>query len=239
MKRLLLIFTALVTVGTAFSQGEKKESGSTLGGLLDRVKDLKVPDSVTNLPSQITDLKESYLETAKSVEDLKIEVGKLRDEVASLRAENAELSKAVGGKVKADSLTDLMKPIEVSASNLVAVYAEDRRSADEQYTDKYLKVIGSIEKFESGTQSIEIFLNADGFDTQVRCTLKRDNSLFVEVLPAQGRLISRNDRRTLLTVGQPVAILGTCKGSRLNVEMINAKIDGLEEKKIEKPEPKN
>ena len=96
MKRLLLIFTALVTVGTAFSQGEKKESGSTLGGLLDRVKDLKVPDSVTNLPSQITDLKESYLETAKSVEDLKIEVGKLRDEVASLRAENAELSKAVG-----------------------------------------------------------------------------------------------------------------------------------------------
>jgi len=224
--------------GASFSQGQEKESGGTLGGLFDKVKDLKVPESVTGLPAQLTDLKESYLETAKTVEELKIEVGLLRDEVAKLRAENAELTQSVGGKVKAASLTDLLKPIEVSSSELVAVYSEDRGSADKRYTDKYLKVIGSIAKFESGTQSIEIFLKADGLDSQVRCTLKRDNSLFVEVLPSQGRLISRNDRRTLLTVGQPIAILGTCTGARLNVEVINAKIDGLEEKKIEKPEPK-
>ncbi len=239
MKRTLVYLALFATSGIGFSQGnEKPEGGGTLGGLFDKVKDLKVPESVTGLPAQLTDLKESYLETAKAVEELKVEVAKLREEVAALRAENADLSKAVGGKVKATSLSDMLKPIEVSATDLVSAYAEDRTKADDQYVDKYLKVIGHVDSFESGTQSIEIYLRAEGLDSKVRCSLKRDNSLFVEVLPTQGRLISRNDRRTLLTVGQPVAILGTCKGARLNVELINSKIDGLEEKKIEEPAPK-
>ncbi|NNE91368.1 MAG: hypothetical protein HKN23_06955 [Verrucomicrobiales bacterium] len=234
----LIFFVTGLLASPAFAQEEKKEEESgSLGDLLNKVKDIKVPESVTNLPSQLTDLKESYLETAKTVEELKVEVTKLREEVDALKAENKTLREKGGvtSSSKPQNLDDLLKPIDISTSDLVAAYAEDRGSADKNYGDRYLRVIGPIASMEPGVQSMHIYLRAEGSDQKVKCTLKRDAHLHVEVLAAQGRMISRNDRRTLLTVGQPVAILGTCKGTGLNVEMTNCKIEGLEEKRVEKP----
>ena len=229
----------MVAGGFGWSQAQDEDGGNSLGDLFNKVKDMKVPDSVSNLPTQITELKESYLETAKTVEDLRVEVDQLREEVYILRKENEELRVAVGGKVKEDSLTAMLKPIEISATDLVAEFKADKVAAEKKYRDRYLKVVGLISAFETGSSSIELFLRAEGHDARVRCQLQAGPDFHVDVLPSQGQLISRNDRRPLLSVGQPVAIVGTCSGAGLNVEIFNARVDGLVEKKIEKkPEPK-
>jgi len=83
-----------------------------------------------------------------------------------------------------------------------------------------------------------MFLRSESSDTKVRCVVPTGNNLFVDVLPSQGRLLSRNDRQTLLSVGQPVTIVGTCNGAGLNVEMSNCGIDGLVEKRVVDTEKK-
>jgi regulator of replication initiation timing len=234
----LLAIFLFALIGTIPAQEEKETPTKSLGDLFNKVKEMKVPDSVANLPTQISELKESYVETAKTVEELRSEVEILRSDIYALKRENEELRKAVGVKVKDDNLAALLKPIEISATDLVTRYAEDSADADERYLDKYLKVVGLVAGFKSGTQSIEIFLRAEGQDVEVLCLVHTGADLFVDVLPSQGRLISRNDRRTLLTVGQPVAIIGTCGGAGLNVEILNGRIDGIVEREIEKPQPK-
>lgn len=237
--RPVFLSAAIVLICAAgFSQEAKEETPGSLGDLFNKVKDLKVPDSVSGLPKQITELKDSYLETAKAVEALKIEVDTLRVEVYELRKENEQLRAAVGVKVKEEGIKELLKPREISATDLVRRYQEDSAAADGQFRDQYLKVVGTVTAFESGSQSIVVSLRADGLESQVTCNLQTGADFFVDVLPAQGRLISRNDRRTLLTVGQPVSILGTCLGLRLNVEMTNCSIEGLTEKrKVEAVKP--
>lgn len=217
----------------ATAQNEESGGGSSLGDLLNKVKDIKVPDSVSSLPTQITELKESYLETAATVDALRIEVDQLKQRVYELSKQNAALQEAVGVKVKENQLTEMLKPIEISATDLVKAFKEDRAAAEAAYRDRYLKVVGVIAKFESGSQSPEMFLRADGFDSLVRCAVPVSADLYIDVLPNQGQLISRNDRRALLTVGQPVAVFGTCTGAGLNVDLMHGRIDGLVEKKIE------
>ena len=232
--RPLSLFAALLLSCTAGISQESKETPpapGSLGDLFNKVKDIKVPESVTGLPKQITELKESYLETAKAVESLKIEVDTLRTEVYALRKENEELRASVGVKVKETEIKELLKPQEVSATDLVSSYKKDPDAADAKYRDRYLKVVGTISAFEAGSQTIILSLRADGLDSQVVCSLQTGADFFVDVVPTQGRLISRNDRRTLLTVGQPVSILGTCKGLSLNVGMSNCIIEGLTEKR--------
>lgn len=223
----------LLFSGGVQAQESESEAPPSLGDLFKKVKEIKVPDSVSNLPSQITELKEAYLETAETVEELRAEVETLRSEVYALRKDNELLREAVGGEVAQKKLSDLMKPIEISATDLVASYAKDPDTADESYRGKFLKVVGYVERLEAGTQSVEVFLRSEESDTKIRCVVPTGSNLFVDVLAAQGRLLSRNDRRTLLSVGQPVTILGTCNGAGLNVEMANCSIDGLVEKKIE------
>lgn len=233
-------FSAVILVfasGLSAQEAESEEPPS-LGDLFKKVKEIKVPDSVSNLPGQITELKAAYLDTAKTVEELQTEVQQLRDEVYALRKDNEALREAVGGTVEEKKLTDLMKPAEISATDLVAAYAADSAGADDAYRGKYLKVVGFIERFEAGTQAVEIFLRSETSDTKVRCVVPTGNNLFIDVLPAQGRILSRNDRRTLLSVGQPVTVLGTCNGAGLNVEMDNCSIEGLIEKRIEEKSAK-
>lgn len=232
-KPALLCFSILLGFTALSAQESENDEPPSLGDLFKKVKEIKVPDSVSNLPTQITELKEAYLDTAKTVEELQSEVQQLRDEVYALRKDNEALRAAVGGKVEAKKLEELMKPREISATDLVAAYVSDMAGADNAHRGKYLKVVGLIDRFEAGTQSVEIFLRSDTSGTKVRCVVPIGNNLFIDVLPAQGRLLSRNDRRTLLSVGQPVSILGTCNGHGLNVEMINCSIEGLVEKKIE------
>jgi len=226
-----LLPALLLLAAAPLGAQEGEDGGGSLGDLFDKVKDIKVPDSVTGLPKQLADLKKAYLETAETVEELRLEVAALREEVDSLRRENQELREAVGAKVKKEKLTAMLDPIEISATDLVEHYQQDPASADEQYRDRYLKVVGTIAAFETSARGIDLYLRADGFDSRVKCTLQTGPDLYVDVLPTQGRLISRNDRRTLLAVGQPVAILGTCQGARLNVEMTNCRIEGLVEKR--------
>lgn len=221
-----------------WAQDSEGTEPPSLGDLFKKVKEIKVPDSVSSLPGQITELKEAYLETAQTVEDLRSEVDTLRSEVYALRQENEALRLAVGGKVEEKKLSDLMKPTEISSTDLVAAYAKDSEAADESYRGKFLKVIGFVEQLEAGTQAVEVFLRSEESDTKVRCVVPTGANLFVDVLPSQGRLLSRNDRRTLLSVGQPVTITGTCSGAGLNVEMINCSIEGLVEKKVEEPADK-
>lgn len=236
----IIAFTAAVALFPAIlcADDEKGGTGSSLGDLFNKVKDLKVPESVSSLPTQITDLKESYLETAKSVDVLRNEVETLRNEVYDLRKENEEMRAAVGVKVKENELSSLLKPEEITATNLVGAYKIDRIAADEEYKNRYLKVVGTIASFDAGSQAIIISLKSESNESLIRCEIQSGNDFYVDVLPSQGRLISRNNRRTLLTVGQPVAILGTCTGATLNVNLINAKIDGLTEKKVAEPPKK-
>tara|TARA_R110000850_G_scaffold14726_7_gene46676 strand:- start:1601 stop:2326 length:726 start_codon:yes stop_codon:yes gene_type:complete len=233
-----ILFGIVLSCGLSIAQDEGESGGSSLGDLFKKVKDLKVPDSVSNLPTQITELKESYLETAKTVETLRIEVDQLREEVYMLRTENKALQEAVGVKVKESDLAAMLKPIEISATDLAAEYKADRNAAEGKYRDRYLKVVGVVAGFETGAQTIELFLKAEGTDSKIRCKILTGPDLYVDVLPSQGRMVSRNDRSPLLSVGQPVAVIGTCSGAGLNVELINCRIDGLEEKRIVKPEPK-
>ncbi len=231
------IFALAIVVLSAFlvlpALGQEGDGGNSLGDLLKKVKDIKVPESVTGLPEQITELKNSYLETAKTVEDLQHQVEMLRQEVYELKKQNETLSQAVGAKVEATGISDLLKPTEISSTQLVEKFEADRALADERYRDKYLKVVGIIEKFETGPQAIEIFLRADGKDSMVQCQVPTGPDVYVEAQPSQGRIISRNDRRTMLSVGQPISVVGTCRGISLNVEMKNCKVDGFSEKKIE------
>lgn len=221
----------LPSLGLAQS-GDKDSGGSSLGDLLNKVKDIKVPDKVSNLPTQLTDLKEAYLETADTVEELRLEVAALREEVEALKSENSELRDAVGNKATANARSELLKPVEISASELVAAYKEDRESATKSYGRRYLRVVGLIEAFEPGVQEIVILLRTD-LDARVRCHIKRDANFHAEVLAAQGRVVSRNDRSTLLTVGQPVAILGTCSGMDLDLKLDNCRVEGVTVKRVE------
>ncbi|MDF1738355.1 MAG: hypothetical protein P1U86_04280 [Verrucomicrobiales bacterium] len=217
--------------GSLHAEEEKGGTGNSLGDLFNKVKDIKVPDSVSSLPTQLTELKESYLETAKTVDELRTEVEALKNAVYDLRKENEELRAAVGVKVKENEITGLLKAEEITATNLAGAYKIDRIAADEEYKNRYLKVVGTIAGFESGSQAIVLNLKSESNDSLIRCEIQTGNDFYVDVLPTQGRLISRNDRRTLLTVGQPVAVLGTCTGATLNVNLVNAKIDGLTEMK--------
>ena len=232
--RAAIVLTCLLFPSLALAQaGDDKDSGgSSLGDLLNKVKDIKVPDKVSNLPTQLTDLKEAYLETADTVEELRLEVAALREEVEALKSENSELRNAVGNKVTANARSELLKPVEISASELVAAYKEDRDSAEKNYGRRYLRVVGLIEAFEPGVQEIVILLRTD-LEARVRCHIKRDANFHAEVLAAQGRIVNRNDRSTLLTVGQPVAMLGTCSGMDLDLKMENCRVEGLTVKKVE------
>ena len=217
---------ALVLATATSGSAQSEEKGSSLGDLLNKVKDLKVPESVSNLPNQLTELKESYLETAKAVDDLRLEVAALREEVEALKSENDELRDAVGTKVASNDRSELLKAKEVSASELTKAYQTDREAASKEYGQRYLRVVGVIEGFETGVQEIIVLLKTDS-DTRVRCHIKRDASFHAEVLSTQGRLVNRNDRSTLLSIGQPASILGTCAGMDLDLKMENCRIEGI------------
>jgi len=219
---------AAVCVGAPFwaamADDEKKDSGGSLGDLFKKVKDIKVPDSVATLPGQLTELKDAYLKTAQTVEELSEKVDQLTGEVAALKADNAQLHKALEDKRVRDDLT---RPAEVTSEELIEAYSGDSAAADAAWKGRYLKVSGPIERFESGTQEDYIFLRGVSSGTLVRCAVKRSVTSDVAVIPTQGRMVSREDRSTLLTVGQPVTIAGTCAGAELNVMLENCRIESL------------
>ena len=103
----LALLAAALLLPSALRAQEKESGSSSLGDLFNKVKDIKVPESVTNLPTQLQELKESYLKTAETVDALRKEVGVLRSEVEALKNENARLQQAVGTKVAADDRSSL------------------------------------------------------------------------------------------------------------------------------------
>jgi len=215
----------------------KEEGGSSLGDLFSKVKDLKVPESVSSLPTQLAELKESYLETAKTVDALRAEVEELRAEVYGLKTSNAELREAVGVKVATTSREDLLKPVEVSATDLAKDWRDHKELATEKFGGRYLRVVGIVDSFETATQELILILKgAEG--TRVRCRVPRDANFHVEVIASQGRLVDRNDRTTVLAVGQPVVVLGTCDGINLDVLLSTCRVEGMEVKRVGEPKPK-
>ena len=224
--------------GAAEEEGEKKQksTGSSLGDLLNGLKDMKVPDSVSKFPEQLKELKDAYLKTTKTVEDLQKEVTALRQEVKILRDEQSQLKEGLPGETASGGVGSPMEIQQVTAEELVSAFAEDNRSAKQQFEGKYLKVQGAIQEFQTGNQQIVIFLRAKTSDSRVKCNFKRDDNFHVEVVASQGRLVSRNDRTTLLTIGQPVTIIGTCTGSTIDVTMVNCHMEGIDSKR--KPESK-
>ena len=206
---------------------DKKDSGGSLGDLFKKVKDIKVPDSVATLPGQLTELKDAYLKTAQTVEELSIKVDQLNDEVAALKADNEQLHKALEDKRVRDDLTEAS---EVTSAELIEAYDGDTGAADAVWKGRYLKVSGPIERFESGNQEDFVYLRGIASGTLIRCAVKRNISNDIDVIPTQGRMVRREDRSTLLTVGQPVTITGTCVGAELNVILENCRIDGFDSK---------
>ena len=120
----------------------------------------------------------------------------------------------------------------MAATELVKTYRESPESAAKQYNRRYLKVVGVIEGFETATQEIIMLLRSDS-DTKIRCHIRRDASFHAEVAGTQDRVISRNDRSTLLAVGQPVAVVGTCDGMDLDLNLSNCRVEGLSERKAD------
>lgn len=229
--RVVVCLGAAAAISSSWAEdkegGKKEQSkGSSLGDLLNNLKDMKVPDSVAKFPEQLKELKDAYLKTSKTVEELQKEVAVLREEVKALRAEQALLKKGatVGGE-------SALAVLELTAEKLVSAFVEDNVSAKQQFEGRYLKVTGAIEGFETGVKEIVIFLRAENSDLRVKCYFKRDNDFHVEVISSQGRLVSRNDRSTLLTIGQPVTIVGTCGGTSINVVMVNCHVEGIASKR--------
>jgi hypothetical protein len=144
----------------------------------------------------------------------------------------------VGNKVAADDRSSLLKPVEVSADELAAAWRADKEKAAATYGGRYLRVVGLVDAFESASQDVIVVLKTNG-DRRVRCEIRRDSSFHVEVLASQGRIIDRNDRTTVLAVGQPVAILGTCEGMELDVRMSSCSIEGVEVRRVEPAKPAN
>ena len=228
------LFLAGATVLRA--DDEKKDSGGSLGDLFNKVKDLKVPDSVATLPAQLTELKDAYLKTAETVEQLRGEVDRLSEEVAALKADNSELRAALDDKRVRDDLT---KAAEVTSQELIEAFAGERLAAEARWKGRYVKVTGPVAKIESGTQELFIFLRGTDENALVRCEVTRDANFHVDVLPSQGRVVSRNDRSTVLAVGQPITVVGTCNGSDLNVIVENGKVEGINVVKKVEPEKKS
>lgn len=229
---------ATASFPSALRSQEKEGGASSLGDLFNRVKDIKVPESVANLPTQLQELKESYLKTAETVDALRKEVGVLRSEVEALKNENARLQQAVGDKVAANDRSALLKPVEVAADELAAAWRADKEKATATYGGRYLRVVGVVDAFESVSQDVVVILKGNG-ESRVRCHVRRDSSFHVEVLASQGRLVDRNDRTTVLATGQPVAVLGTCEGMELDVRLVSCGIEGVEVRKVEKPKAAN
>ncbi len=230
----VLGLACLLALPAARAADGDKNKGSSLGGLLDSLKDLKVPDSVAKFPEQLKELKDAYLKTAKTVEELQKEVEILRQEVKVLREEQAQVKKSQLSEIKTG--TSALQVQEVTAEQLVAAFAEDSVSAKQNFKQRYIKVQGAIQSFETGAKEIVIFLRADSSDSRVKCSFKRDNNFHVEVVASQGRLVSRNDRTTLLTVGQPVTIVGTCTGKDIDVTLVNCHMEGLDSKREKESE---
>jgi regulator of replication initiation timing len=207
-----------------------EEGGASLGDLFSKVKDLKVPESVSSLPAQLAEMKESYVETAKTVDALRAEVEELRAEVYALKTSNAELREAVGVKVATTSREEILKPIEVSAADLAKDWRDHKDLATDKFGGRYLRVVGVVDSFESATQELILILRGDE-GTRVRCRVPRDANFHVEVLASQGRLVDRNNRATVLAVGQPVAVLGTCDGINLDVLLSTCRVEGIEVKR--------
>ena len=231
--RVLICLSAVVTISSAQAADEKgeekeKSKSSSLSDLLKNLKDMKVPESVAKFPEQLKELKDAYLKTAKTVEELQKEVESLRQEVKTLRAEQALLKTANGVGGSGGSVVEVK---EVTAEQLVSAFAEDSKSAKRQYEGRYLKVRGAIQGFRTGSKEVVIFLRAETSDSRVKCSIKRDNNFHVEVITSQGRLVNRNDRTTLLTIGQPVTIVGTCNGVAIDVIMENCHVEGIDSKR--------
>lgn len=220
----VLLAIVPVVVSGLQADDEKDDSGGSLGDLFNKVKDLKVPDSVATLPAQLTELKDAYLKTAETVEQLRGEVDRLSAEVAALKADNSELHAALRDKRVRD---DLSKAAEVTSQELIEAFAGDRTAAEAQWKGRYVKVTGPVARIESGTQELFIFLRGSDDGALVHCQVARDANFHVDVLPAQGRVVSRNDRSTVLAVGQPITVIGTCTGADLNVVVENGKVDGI------------
>jgi len=233
--RVVVCLSAIVVLSSAQAAdegGEKKEKSksSSLGDFLNNLKDMKVPESVAKFSEQLKELKDAYLKTAKTVEELQKEVVALRQEVKELRDEQAQLKKGDGKTSGVGSGSSLGVP-EMTAEQLVLAFAEDIRSAERQFEGRYLKVQGAILGFQTGAKQIVIFLRAGTSDLRVKCIFKRDDNFHVEVIASQDRLVSRNDRTTLLTIGQPVTIVGTCIGTAFDVTLVNCHLEGIDSKR--------
>lgn len=230
----VIVLAILCSIGVVGAEEAKpavpEEGGSSLGDLFSKVKDLKVPESVSSLPTQLAEMKESYVETAKTVDALRAEVEELRAEVYALKTSNAELREAVGVKVAATNREEILKPLEVSAADLAKDWRDNKELATEKFGGRYLRVLGTVDSFETATQELIIILKGDE-GTRVRCSIPRDANFHVEVIASQGRLVDRNNRTTVLAVGQPVAVLGTCDGINLDVLLSTCRVDGIEVKR--------
>jgi len=71
--------------------------------------------------------------------------------VYMLRKENEELHSAAGVKVKEDNLSSMLKPIEISATDLVKEFKTDKAAAEKKYRDRHFKVVGFISEFKRGS----------------------------------------------------------------------------------------
>lgn len=227
---LAILCSAAVARAEEAKPAAPEEGGSSLGDLFSKVKDLKVPESVSSLPAQLAEMKESYVETAKTVDALRAEVEELRAEVYALKTSNAELREAVGVKVATTSREEILKPIEVSAAALAKDWRDHKDLATEKFGGRYIRVLGTVDSFETATQELILVLKGDE-GTRVRCSIPRDANFHVEVIASQGRLVDRNNRATVLAVGQPVVVLGTCDGINLDVLLSTCRVEGIEVKR--------
>lgn len=93
-------------------------------------------------------------------------------------------------------------PISVSASSLYTAYDKNAIAADKQYTDRLVKVSGTVETIDRGIdQKPYITLKTNAMFMSVQCEFSPES---------EGALSS-------LSKGQQVSVVGTCRGKIMNV----------------------
>ncbi|MEZ5300278.1 MAG: hypothetical protein R3F11_06370 [Verrucomicrobiales bacterium] len=126
----------------------------------------------------------------------------------------------------------------VTDEELGDAYTANRPAAAEKYNDQYVTINGVIAGFDNGSSDGDITITLKGSShkaggIKVNCHFLRTADFWVEIVASRDRLVNSADRTTLLVLGQPVVISGTCKGKTLDVDVSNCRVQGV----AAKPKP--
>lgn len=196
--------------------------------------------------AQLAEVRQAALGNAAMMEQMRRDVEQLKQEVATMKRLSAAgltggggtpgAPSVIGGSATASAVgglaiqaPNLQPGLVITAVELAEAYGKDSLSADKQYRDNFLTVVGRVDNFTTGSTDGDLMVQmrtGDGLP-RVKFFFNRDVALPVEVRPHEGRIVWSDSKTTLLQMGQQVVISGTCTGRELDVMLTNCRVEGL------------